>query len=141
MIVINKLQEIRQLPDCAARRLMEAQVALCHRGDKDFLRQMEVDFDGPLGGCWYLLELPDDPRTVTLAGGVTVDLLSEEWNWCDAASLDDGCYLVFWGINNAGGPCLFVPDECWLSAELRARLESLVSRSRDQEAACRSQDN
>jgi hypothetical protein len=75
----------------------------------------------------YILEEGDDPRRLRLEDGYTIDLLSEEWNWCDDATIESGCYFVFWGTNNAGGPCLFVPDEPWLLDDLRERLNALIS--------------
>jgi len=76
---------------------------------------------------WYLFEDGDDPHNFRFYEDETIDLLSEEWNWCDDATLENGCYFVFWGTNNAGGPCLFVADEPWVPVELRSRLKELVA--------------
>lgn len=114
------------MSDGVVKRVMEARAALCHDGDNEILREMEEEFNGPLGGDWYLFEPGDDPRNFAFDEGYPVDLLSNEWNWCDSASLENGCFFIFWGTNNAGGPCLFVPDEPWLPMEFRTRLVELV---------------
>jgi hypothetical protein len=128
MVKIRSLRELRLLPDGAARRAMEANAVLCHGGDEEVLAQMEEEFDGPLGGDWYLFEDGDDPRSFPFSEEEASDLLDDEWRWCDVATLEGGCFFVFWGTNNAGGPCLFVPDEPWVPAELRTRLEEFVAR-------------
>lgn len=126
MIKIRNLQELRAMPDSMVKRVMEARAVLCHDGDDELLREMEEEFNGPLGGDWYLFEEGDDPRNFVFDEGCPVDLLSNDWNWCDSATLDNGCFFIFWGTNNAGGPCLFVADEPWLPMEFRTRLEELV---------------
>jgi hypothetical protein len=124
MQTIRNLREVEMMPDGALKQAMEANAALCHGGDEEVLMEMEEELNGPLGGDWYVFEEGDDPRCFF---DDPVDLLSEEWNWCDVASLENGCYFVFWGTNNAGGPCLFVTDEPWIPIELRARLEELIA--------------
>ena len=127
MIKIGNLREIRLLPNGPAKRAMEANANLCHGGDVDLQAQMEVDFNVLLGGHWYLFEEGDNPRAFPMGGDRIIDLLSEEWRWCEFATLEDGCFMVFWATNNAGGPCLFVEDKPWLPDDLRAWLEVLVS--------------
>ena len=129
MVIIKNLQDVRQLPDYAVKRAMETCAFLVHNGEADIVSMMEEEFNGSIGGEWYIFEPMDDPRNMAIGGGDPVDLLSEEWNWCDTAEIYDGCYFIFWGTNNAGGPCLFVPDETWIPTELRARLNDLVSSS------------
>lgn len=127
MKVIRNLHEVRMWPDGVVKTAMLARAELCHDGDEDVLEEMEEEFNGPLGGDWYQFEDGDDPRNFELDLGYLVDLLSDEWNWCDDATLENGCYFVFWGTNNAGGPCLFVPDEPWIPADFRSRLEELIA--------------
>lgn len=127
MVTIRKLSDINKMPESSLREIMEAKAALCHGNDPTLVRRMEESFDCLLGGNWYVLEEGDDPRKVPLDDFGAVNLLGEEWNWCEMATLEDGYFFVFWSTNNAGGPCLFVRDEPWLSAEVRARLEGLVA--------------
>ncbi len=127
MITIRSLRDVRMMPESAMRRTMEAKAALCHGDDENLLRRMEEGFNSLLGGNWYVLEEGDDPRKVAFDDCGSVDLLGEEWNWCEVATLEDGCFFVFWSTNNAGGPCLFVADEPWVPTDLRARLERLVA--------------
>jgi hypothetical protein len=127
MVKVGSLRELWLLPDGAARRAMEANAVLCHGGEEEVLAEMEEEFNGPLGGDWYLFEDGDDPRNFPFAEEEPSDLLSEEWRWCDAATLEDDFFCVFWATNEAGGPCLFVEDKPSLPPELRARLEELVA--------------
>jgi len=126
MVKIGNLDELRQMPDSVVKTAMQARAVLCHDDDEDILLEMEEEFNGPLGGDWYQFEEGDDPRNFLFDDEYLVDLLSDEWNWCDDATLQDGCYFVFWGTNNAGGPCLFVADAPWIPTELRSRLNELV---------------
>lgn len=127
MLKIRCLNEVKLLPDSAVKRAMEARAVLCHEGDDEILEEMEEEFNGPLGGDWYLFEEGDDPHNFLFDGDETIDLLSDEWNWCDSATLEDGCFFIFWGTNNAGGPCLFVADEPWVPDDLRVRFDELVA--------------
>ncbi|GFO62326.1 hypothetical protein [Geomonas paludis] len=127
MITIRSLRDVKKIPEGPLRKIMEEKAALCHGHDKILVRRMEEEFDSLLGGNWYVLEEGDDPRKVSFDDCGSVDLLGEEWNWCEVANMEDGYFFVFWSTNNAGGPCLFVRDEPWLSAEVRARLEGLVA--------------
>lgn len=77
------------------------------------------EFNGALGGYWYLFEKGDDPRNFPIEDDYTVDLLSDERNWCDSAALERNCFIAFMGMNNAGGPCQFVPDAPWIPEMLR----------------------
>lgn len=126
MITIRNMRELRELADGVAKRAMEKQAILCHDDDDEILEQMEEEFNGCLGGDWYMFEEGDDLHNFVLYEGYHTDLLSEEWNWCDVATLEDGCFFVFWGTNNAGGPCLFVADVPGIPTELRLRLDALV---------------
>ena len=133
MIRVKSMQEMRLLPGCAAKRSMELEAALLLDADEELINQVEEEFDGPLGGDWYLFERNDDPHKFNLESWAVIDLLSSEWNWCDFAGLDShGCYRVFWGTNNAGGPLLFVPDEPWLPVALKERLNNLIFNYEDQ---------
>ena len=123
MMRIGSLKELRQMPDSTVKMRMEARALSC---DDDLLAEMEEESDSPLGGDWYLLEEGDDPRNFFFDEGSPVDLLSDDWNWCDFASLEEGCFFIFWGTNDAGGPCLFVADEPWIPAEFRAKLVELI---------------
>jgi hypothetical protein len=116
--------EVRQMPDSVIKRAMLAKADLCCFGDAEILKMIEEEFNGSIGGDWYIFENGDDPRNFHF--DYSIDLLSDEWDWCDNATLEDGCYWVFWGTNNAGGPCLFVPDEPWIPVELRERLEEFI---------------
>jgi hypothetical protein len=127
MVRIRNLKELRAMPDGVARRAMEANAALCHDGDDELLEQMEEEFNGPLGADWFVFEEGDDPRNFFFDEGYPVDLLSDEWRWCDAAVLENGCFVIFWACNDAGGPCLFLADEPWIYGDLRSRLEDLVA--------------
>ncbi len=127
MKVIRNLNQVRMLPDIVIKKAMLARAELCHDGDEEILAEMEEEFNGPLGGDWYVFEEGDVPRSFEFDDGCPVDLLSEEWQWCDDSIHENGCYFVFWGTNNAGGPCLFAPDEPWLPADLRLRLEELIA--------------
>lgn len=85
---------------------------MCHEGDDDeILSEREEESNGPLGGEWYLFEEGVNPRSFLFDEVYLADLLNDKRNWCDTASLEDGCFLVFWGINNTGGLCLFVADK------------------------------
>jgi len=88
---------------------------------------MEEDFNNLLGGNWYLFEEGDNPRAFPISEDRTIDLLSEVWRWCEFATLENGCFMVFWATNNAGGPCLFVEDKTWVPDDLRAWLEELMA--------------
>jgi hypothetical protein len=127
MLKISNLIAIRQLPDGPVKRAMQANADRCHGGDEDLRAQMEQDFNNLLGGSWYLFEEGDDPRAFPMGEDQTIDLLSEEWRWCEVATLEYGCFMVFWATNNAGGPCLFVEDNPWLPVALRAWLEALIA--------------
>ena len=127
MIKISSLQEIRLLPDGPVKRAMQANADRCHGGDEDLRIKMEQDFNNLLGGNWYLFEEGDNPRVFPVSEDQTIDLLSEEWRWCETATLEDGCFMVFWATNNAGGPCLFVEDAPWVPIKLRAWLEELMA--------------
>ena len=127
MIKISSLQGIRLLPDGPVKRAMQVNAGRCHGGDEDLQAQMEVDFNVLLGGHWYLFEEGDNPRAFPMGGDRIIDLLSEEWRWCEFATLENGCFIVFWATNNAGGPCLFVEDAQWVPLELREWLEAQVS--------------
>jgi hypothetical protein len=127
MIKISSIQGIRLLPDGPAKRAMEANASLCHGGDEDLQVQMEEDFNIMLGGNWYRFEEGDNPRAFPIDEDRTIDLLSEEWRWCEFATLENGCFMVFCATNNAGGPCLFVEDNSWVPDDLRAWLETLVA--------------
>lgn len=128
MVAIRNLRELREMPDGVVKKLMETNACLCHDGDEELMGQMEDEFNGPLGGDWYMFEYGDDPRNFAFDEGYPVDLLSDEWNCCESATLENGCFFVFWTTNNAGGPCLFVPDEPWVPAEFRARLKEFIDR-------------
>jgi len=106
---------------------MQANADNCHGGDKDLQVQMEEDFNNLLGGNWYLFEEGDNPRAFPISEDRTIDLLSEVWRWCEFATLENGCFMVFWATNNAGGPCLFVEDKTWVPDDLRAWLEELMA--------------
>lgn len=126
MIKVSSIEAIRQLPDGPAKRAMLANVERCIVGEDHLQVKMEEDFNNLLGGHWYLFEEGDDPRAFPISEDQAIDLLSEEWRWCEFVTLEDGCFMVFWAINNAGGPCLFVEDQPWLLGELRAWLETLI---------------
>jgi hypothetical protein len=83
-----------RMPDSTVKMRMEARVLSC---DDDLLAEMEEEFDSPLGGDWYVFEEGDDPRNFPLNEGYPVDLLSEDWNWCDYASLEEGCFFYLLG--------------------------------------------
>lgn len=125
MITIRNLHEMRQLPDSPIKTCMEAEVAVLSEADDELVSLMEDSFDDALGGDWYVFEQHDDPRQFPLED-IPTDLLSQEWNWCDIAELTGGSYRIFWATNNAGGPCLFVPDEPWIPSELKERLNDLI---------------
>ncbi|MBJ6799753.1 hypothetical protein [Geomonas propionica] len=128
MIRIRNLNDIRALPEGPAKRTMESAVARMTAASPAIRLALEEGFNQTLGGDWYLLEPGDDPRRFQVEEGSAIDLLSQEWNWCDAADKEEETFSVFWGINNAGGPCLYVPDEPWLPPEFRSRLTNLVER-------------
>ena len=94
---IKSLKDVRQMPDSVVKRALEARAELCHGGDYEVLAEMEEEFNGPLGGDWYQFEEGDDPQHFHFEEDGTVDLLSDEWNWCDEATLENGCYFIFWG--------------------------------------------
>lgn len=127
MIRVCSIKAIRELPDGPAKRAMQVNADRCHGGDEDLQAQMDVDFNILLGGNWYLFEEGDNPRAFPIREDKTIDLLSEEWRWCETATLEDSCFMVFWATNNAGGPCLFVDDAPWVPVALRVRLEALVA--------------
>lgn len=126
----RSLKELLGMPDGVVKRAMESNAQICCDNCDGMMSEIEEEFNGPLGGDWYQLEEGDDPRNLTLDEGYTIDLLSDEWNWCDSATLENGCFTIFWGVNNAGGPCLFVPDEPWVPEDLQKRLNELVIASR-----------
>lgn len=126
MIKLSNLKDIQTLTNHTVRQAIQKRAADCYAGDTELQMEMEEEFNGPLGGDWFLLEEGDDPEHCHFDG--PVNLLGEEWNWCDMAVLENGCFFVFWANNNAGGPCLFVPDEPWVPARLRARLYELIDR-------------
>lgn len=127
MIKVRNMREVREMPDGAVKTAMESNAVLCHDGDEEIMEMMEEEFNGSLGGDWYVFEEGDDPRNFAFDDDSPADLLTDEWNWCDSATLENGCYFVFWGTNNAGGPCLYVADEPWIPAELRKRLKELIT--------------
>ncbi|MBJ6802063.1 hypothetical protein [Geomonas propionica] len=92
---------------------------------------MEDDLNITLGGNWYVVEDGDDLRSIPISEGNTIDLLSEEWRWCDVVTKEKGYFMVFWATNNAGGPCLFIEDAPWVPQEIIEWLEELGSNCRD----------
>jgi len=129
MIRIKNLEDIGGMLDGVVRRAMETNVELCCADCPGIKDELEEGFSGPLGGNWFQLEPCDDPRNLAFDDDCPIDLLGDAWDWCDNASLKNGCYFVFWGVNNAGGPCLYVPDEPWVPEELRTRLTKLIGES------------
>ena len=127
MRTVRNMQELRDMPYGVIRQMMEYRAFICHEGDEDIIGDMEDDFNGSIGGYWYVFEEGDNPRSFIIEDDC-IDLLSDEWNWCECADFKDGCFFVFWSANNAGGPCLFVPNEPWVPDELRTRLKEFVAR-------------
>ncbi|QXE87375.1 hypothetical protein KP003_02910 [Geomonas nitrogeniifigens] len=127
MIEIRCMVEVVQLPDSPVKRAMANMAALCQVDNDNLAVQMEKDFDYALGGYWYIFEETDNHRNLRISQESTFDLLSDRWRNCDAATLEEGCFCVFWAFNNAGGPCMFIPDQPWLDPALRDWLQAQVA--------------
>jgi hypothetical protein len=125
--IIKNLNEVRLMPNGVIKKSMQTTAELVHAGDAEITKLMEEGFSSSVGGNWLIFEEGDNPRRFCIDESDCIDLLSDAWNWCDAATLEDGCFFIFWGTNNAGGPCLFVADEPWIPLELRQRLEEWIA--------------
>jgi hypothetical protein len=78
MLEIRNLRKMRDMPDGVVKTTMKSRAFLCHNGDEEVIAEMEDEFNGPIGGDWFILENGDDIRNFSFDEGYSVVLLGDE---------------------------------------------------------------
>ena len=99
--------QVRETPDSPCKREMTRQIQIAHRNMEG------VVFDAVANATsgFYVLEPGDDLKAVALyEGAVPIDLTGLCYEFVEL-STDRKTWILFYVVDNAGGPCFFIPND------------------------------
>ena len=114
-------------PDSPCKRAMNRQIEIAHAS-----MGTAIDAITQGGGDFYLMEPGDDLTAVELYEGSTpinlTDVENVNYEFAEFA-VEDKVWVLYLPMNDAGGPCFFIPNEAWIGEGFQHDLARKAARS------------